>query len=368
MTMALTAAFDNAEAQICMTLAAIAYSSENDPSGIQVAIQDNLANSDFATKGNWKLAWGPGLAEDDENLVYVAQDTTQPASYAVVVRGTDWCFPVNFVEDFDVFHQSHPGFGPAGVLVSNGALDGLTDITGAVSGGTTFIEFLENQYNAGGFDTFDVFVTGHSLGGCLASITFPWLVGKATSTWSSSDLLNVKAYTFAAPTAGNSGFASYVTGLANGGPYYYWSVVNPRDLPPYCWANMIEVLPGEVVVPMKVGVGLLELFSLMAVVLTALARAKVSYEQPGSTNRYVLTNNLDFSSNCGPPPVTTAGQYFCWVGEEHKTDNYLQLLGAPQTGIAYNPTCPALVAPPGEDAAEAQPIADQMLALWKERH
>src|SRR5689334_2807952 len=115
--MSLTSAYENSEAQVCMTLASIAYSSENEPSQIRQTIIDNLANTSFATGGNWQLVW-LGLTSDNENLAYVAQNTTQPAQYAVAIRGTDWCFLVNFKEDFTIFSQSSPGFGPSGTLVA----------------------------------------------------------------------------------------------------------------------------------------------------------------------------------------------------------------------------------------------------------
>jgi len=368
--MALTAAYDNNEAQVCMTLAAIAYSGENVPTSIQQAITTNLANTAFATGGNWKLVW-LGLTSNNENFAYVAQNTTQPAQYAIAIRGTDWCFPTNLQEDFSIFTQSAPGFGPSGALAADGAINGLTDITtvssAPIAGGNavTLGQYLQNQYNAGGFTTFDVFVTGHSLGGCLASITFPWLVNEAANWNGGGKSLNAKAYTFAAPSAGNADFASYVTGLSKSGPYYYWSVVNPRDLAPQAWSNLINVIPQGIVVRVGLKLGL-ELILLISAVITELQQKNVTYVQPGSANQHVLTNDLDFSSTCGTAPVTTFGNYFCWVGKEHGGDTYLTLLGATPTNITNANDCPAPTPPTVTAAAEADPVVQQQLAQLKQ--
>ncbi len=364
--MAFTSGYDNSEAQVCMTLATIAYSSENVPSQIQATIQTNLANTNFATAGNWELVW-LGVADNNQNLIYVAQNTTQPAQYAIAIRGTDWCFPVNFKEDFTVTSQSAPGFGPSDLLVSNGALDGLNEINSVTSapiaGGSavTFLQYLQNQYAAGGFDSFDVYVTGHSLGGCLASITFPWLV----ETWNGATSLNVKAYTFAAPTAGNAAFASYATSLSASGPYYYWAVANPRDLAPQAWSNLANVIPQGIVVSVTFKLAL-ELIFLISAFLTKLQNAGVSYAQPGAANTYSPTNDLDFSPSCGTPRVSTMTDYFCWVGSEHAGDTYLTLLGATPTGITNVMNCP----PPSSAGLEGSPspVAQQQIDQWKQNN
>jgi hypothetical protein len=362
--MSFTSAYDNTEAQVCMTLASIAYSSENDPSDIRQTIVDNLANTSFATDGDWQLVW-LGLTSDNENLAYVAQDTTQPARYAVAIRGTDWCFLVNFIEDFTIFSQSYPGFGPSDLLVADGTLDGLNDVTTVADSesGLTLLQYLQQQYNAGGFSTFDLFVTGHSLGGCLASITFPWLVNNVSgANW------NLKAYTFAAPTAGNAAFADYVTSFGATQPYYYWSVVNPRDLAPYAWNSddLASVVPDSKVVDVTFLLAV-ELIALISAVIVAEQDNNVSYQQPGGANQFVLTNDLDFSSSCGTPPVSSFDDFKCWVGSEHAGDTYLTLLGATPTNIYYIPDCPATTATPSA-AMETTPVAQQQIARWKQNH
>jgi len=370
--MAFTAAYDNTEAQVCMTLSSIAYASENVPSKIKQAIIDNLANKSFATGGRWRLAWGPGLTKGNENLVYVAQDTTQPARYAVVIRGTDLCFLVNLTQDGDIFTQVPPGFGPTnqGILISEGAFDGLQDITSVTAqpaaGGAavTFLQFLQSQFDKGGFDTFDIFVTGHSLGGNLASVTFPWIIAH----WIGLPKMDLKVYTFAAPTAGNAAFASYVTSLSSGGaPFYYWAVANTRDLAPYAWGNLLDAALNDRIVRPVLSVGITVL-SAVVFLNNELQSHKVSYQQPGAANTYNPPNNLDFSKTCGAPPVPTFTGFGCWVASEHATDTYLTLLGATPTNIAYTPDCPPAVAVVAEAAVgAADPRTQELIAQYKAR-
>src|ERR1051325_1626273 len=151
--MAFSAPYDNSEAQLCMTLAAIAYSSENAPGEIQATIIDNLA----AFLSDWELVWGPGLTTGNQNLVYLAQDTTQPARYAVCIRGTDACFLSNLQADAGVNTQQPLPFGPQdqGIAIDSGSLAGLNDLTtltaqpvvNGVSTGDplTLALYLENQ-------------------------------------------------------------------------------------------------------------------------------------------------------------------------------------------------------------------------------
>lgn len=365
--MAFDATYDNSEAQLCMTLAAIAYSSENVPADIQATIIANLAQ--FLPE--WQLVWGPGLTSDNQNLIYVAQNTATPTQFAVSIRGTDACFLSNLQEDAGINNQVALPFGPQnqGILIDSGSLGGLNDITqvtaspvvGGKSTGSaiTVGAFLQQQLaNVASGSTMDVFVTGHSLGGCLASVTMPWLA-ETSSSWTNASALNVKAYTFAAPTAGNAAFASWVDSLP--APYFMWRVVNPNDLAPHAWADLADVIPNGSVV--RVGFKLaLELIGAISVVLTDLQEHNASYAQP--SNAHVLTNNLDFSTSCGAP-VTTTSQFFCWVGNEHSGNTYLTLLGATPTNITNDPNCPAFT--PGGGGTD-NAFAQAQIAAWKKNN
>jgi hypothetical protein len=367
--MAFDAPYDNSEAQLCMTLAAIAYSSENVPGEIQATIIANLKQ--FLP--DWELVWGPGLTSDNQNLIYLAQDTTQPARYAVCIRGTDICFLSNLQEDAGVNTQVALPFGPQdqGIAIDSGSLAGLNDLTTltaqAVVNGVsigdpgTLALYLENQVaNVSSGDTCDVFVTGHSLGGCLASVAMPWLVETSTG-WTNASALNVKAYTFAAPTAGNAAFASWVDSFA--APYFMWRVVNPRDLAPYAWGDLNSVIPLGQVVDVAPKLAILELIPAVSLIEADLEKHEVSYTQP--SNAFTLANNLDFSASCGGARAATAQEFFCWVGNEHSGNTYLTLLGGTPTNITNDPNCPAFT-PPGGGTDNS--FAQAQIAAWKKNH
>jgi hypothetical protein len=171
----------------------------------------------------WSVVWGPGLTDDRSNVMYVAGNIVTN-QLAVVIRGTDPYFWLDWVEDFAsllplvpfpfLLEPHEPGIEVAiGTLLG---LEVLSELTGVGqienSEPVTLLTFLQEQLNEP-----DIFVTGHSLGACLASVTAAWL---ATMFLSAA---RFKVYTFAAPSAGNGAFAGYY---------------NTLDAIPSAWASL----------------------------------------------------------------------------------------------------------------------------------
>ena len=192
------------------TLSNIAYTDEaNDGSDRQKRdIISNLANTTIGAQGPWSLIWGP--ATNGGNLVYVAENSARNR-YAVAIRGTvtssSWAMFDNIAEDADVFSQDHWRYphSTRGLKIAAGfntALENIIAMTDPVTD-WSLLDFLRKTLNA---SNKDVVVTGHSLGGALATVVSMWL-GDQLSKGGGPSLFRLTPYTFAAPTAGNQAFA-----------------------------------------------------------------------------------------------------------------------------------------------------------------
>jgi len=143
-------------------------------------------------------------------------------------------FIANWFDDFDALAQV-PWLYPqtvSGAVVSSGMNDALALLMGATDPVTdlTLIDYLRAALagaNAG------LMVTGHSLGGALASLVAPWLYDQLPKTGTVTGV-PITPYTFAAPTAGNLVFAQYYDGLFPGA----YRCVNTQDIVPMGYANI----------------------------------------------------------------------------------------------------------------------------------
>jgi hypothetical protein len=237
------------EAQLLLTLAASAYVDEKplpkEPAQAQASrmrkdIDMSLAQSAYS---GWQVAWGPGLTSDRGNMMYVAGNQTTN-QYAVSIRGTDWSFLVDWIEDLASLLPLVPfttvvpaaATGIQGIKIAAGTQYGLEELIGmtdSASGGAPqpdVITFLKGLPPGA-----SIFVTGHSLGACLASIMAARLAYELGGSGS------LKVYTFAAPTAGNGAFADYYNRLftdAASGVSTAYRIYNTLDAVPNGWATL----------------------------------------------------------------------------------------------------------------------------------
>lgn len=245
--MAFAVGYSLDEAQLLLTLSADAYVDETPLPNETVQQQAARMRRDINTAlsqsaySDWQVAWGPGLTDDRSNMLYVAGNTVAN-QYAVVVRGTDWSFWLDWVEDFASllplvlfpfqlapFDQNRKV--AAGTLLG---LEVLREVTGVGqitnSQPVTLQTFLqENLTDA------DVYVTGHSLGACLASVTAAWLASVFLGA------SRLKVYTYAAPSAGNAAFASYYNTLFTDPTTKKstaYRLYNTLDAVPNAWASL----------------------------------------------------------------------------------------------------------------------------------
>lgn len=329
------------EAREGITLSAIAYQSEDgDYDTIKAAITSALASS-TVLDGHLTLVW-LGISLDRANLLYVAQDDREASRYALVARGTDWNFLTDWVDDFDVLHtHDWPSANPPNpsILLAQGSWDGLQALLTMTSQflavpsqpGAMTLTGLLNQISVGATGGLDLFVTGHSLGGALATILGLYLADTVGNWGGAAASVSLKSYTFASPTTGNQAYADYYNGrlgLANIS-WQAFRVFNERDMVPFAYADVEGIADSGISFSPILYV---EVATMAAIIQTILNEKGVSYVQVGSGNP--LSNNPCKTGQppC-PNPATTLDDFACWVGYEHSSQTYASLLGAPAEGL-----------------------------------
>ncbi len=301
--------------QIAMTLSEIAYS---DPK----YITRQLAYPKYATHGGWQLAW---LGLTAGNLMYVAFNGK---IWAVVIRGSetdpltrafwiDW-----FEQDLTALHQVPLPFGDqAGAMISWGTKQGFDDLLSMRDAftGKSLVEFLRDVQLV---ET-NLWVTGHSLGGCLASVMAPYLYETLCKPKKRppSCILPV---TFAAPTAGNGAFASWFDRLFPNGRRWW----NSLDAIPHAWSlDGIDWILNS----FQGGPKLWEdpaLYSLVDGTWWILYEGSYDYVHPNGDGR-----RLDGK-------ITDRWLWALEAGDQHSGEGYLHLLDAPEIIFPYPPSAP----------------------------
>lgn len=279
----------------------------------------------IVTNGYWRCVWGPATDSEGGNLAYVAAyydaPTNLPVFAAVVVRGTDvyvndWGIVEQIWEDLDVTSQSPMPWAPNNpARLANGSIDGLNKIARMTSNGVGLIDFLASFLSNPANQNPVLVVTGHSLGGCLASIVAPW--AKTLLAMRGINAPTVPC-TFAGPTAGDAAFANYFASSFSYSLRYY----NSLDVVPRAWADLsgIETIYDAygLTIPDAAWAAVLGFRAAMDV-------AGVSYAQPKPNSPL----NGVFSINLS------------WYDElalQHHTTTYMSLLGGTSiSGIAAPP-------------------------------
>ena len=96
-----TSSYDTATAELAMTLSTLAYVDENRTATQQQMIGEINAALDEAGYPSWRVVWGPALNADRSNLLYAARNS-QTGQLAVSIRGSDFSFWLNWIEDLAV--------------------------------------------------------------------------------------------------------------------------------------------------------------------------------------------------------------------------------------------------------------------------
>ena len=221
---------DNATVEFAMTLSTLAYVDENRTATQQQMINEINAGLEQAGYEGWQVVWGPALNVDRSNLAYAAGNG-QTGQLAISIRGSDFSFWLNWIEDLAGVRQV-----PYDQFVSNasgqiafGTAIGLRQVLGMRDGTTSLETFLTAAPEGT-----PVLLTGHSLGGCLASAFAP-----CVANWMSR-AASISVYTIAAPSPGNADFADYYNALFTdpSGHSTAFRFFNSLDVVPNAWASL----------------------------------------------------------------------------------------------------------------------------------
>jgi len=227
--------YDPATAELAMTLSTLAYVDENRTATQQEMISEINAGLEEAGYKSWQVAWGPALNADRSNLAYAARNT-ETGQLAVSIRGSDFSFWLNWIQDLAVltllpYDQFVPNASNT-AQIARGTAIGLRNVL-RMQDGTESLEIFLTAAPEGTA----ILITGHSLGGCLASALAP-----CVANWvGSASALSV--YTIAAPSPGNAEFANYYNTLFTdqSGHSTAFRFFNSLDVVPNAWASLATV-------------------------------------------------------------------------------------------------------------------------------
>jgi hypothetical protein len=323
--------YSTAEAQLLITLSGFAYLDSDPLPGETVAAQETRMRQDIdaalasSNYPSWRVVWGPGLSGDRANMLYVAGGPVgEPL--AVAVRGTDWSFWLNWLENFASllplvpFTSVVPPVPSGNPQIAAGTNVGLQLLLGTEASTLDGNQVDLTTFLRGAGDQAEIFVTGHSLGGCLASVLAPSLAQQLGTA------KNFKVYTFAAPSAGNQDFASYYNRLFTdaAAASTAYRVFNDLDIVPESWATLPAIAAKYRPAPPCPD-------SLKRVIDRAVNAVGSAYEQVGSAHHgsaVLLRGQVEAPTAHDLSPDPAAALFFQEVDQQHATETYMQLLSA----------------------------------------
>ncbi|QJB31809.1 lipase family protein [Chitinophaga oryzae] len=288
------------DAQTCIILASMAYATM--PSDVPLLMS---AASQQYPGWNWEALW---CAQYNGNLAFLALDETSNR-VAISVRGTVMD-PWDFWEDFDVFNTVPWGDG----YVAQGAFDGLLNLLKATdSNGLTLFDALQFQLRS--IQPPQLLVTGHSLGGALASILAMQLKDAVPPS------INWAIYTFASPTVGDSNFQQLYNDTFTG-PSCAYRYYNTSDLIPCAYESLASVIGDNIPVA-------------TSFIAHAILEAATKFIDDKLQNDGLSYVQVGTAVPLGPPPpapnekipASSFSELRAWTAYEHSHITYLSLLG-----------------------------------------
>ncbi|WP_143310080.1 lipase family protein [Chitinophaga vietnamensis] len=296
--------YQQEDARICMTLSGMAYA------GSKKDLRKLLKDNSYATQGLWDLCW---YGAQNENLLFVARQK-KTGQLAIVIRGTVWKDLKNVFEDLDVLHTVNW----MGGYISQGIYTGLQNLIHLEGeDGSTLLNYIL-QYLAD-VNPPQIFITGHSLGGALASVFALHL--KTSIVYPA----NWSVYTFASPSVGDQGFVSYYNNEFSDGISSAYRIYNNCDLVPCAFASLEYALQQGIPVASE-GIAYDVIKGVINGAQQQLNERGLQYMQVSTP--VVLNNVGDIPAYLPPPPIWWPPHIGNWLAYQHGHQTYLELLGA----------------------------------------
>lgn len=324
-----------AERQTAITLAYLAYAGETlkqplpgDHSidqSIEKIINYTLPKlsvlQNAQQQANWRVVWGPVSytfkhTKLQDNMMYVVQCISNPAEYAVAIRGTNGTAIWDWVEeDFRVLEKKRwplptgktvlgtPKISKATDIGLDALLYKMTPAAGIPGAGLSLQQFLSTITN----DAVNVTFTGHSLAGALCEAAGLWFKQSQSipEHWDPQGNATVKVVSFAGATAGDSDFARYFNQTMGTACE---RIHNMNDVVPHGWEkSTLKQLPN---LYSSQGIELSEQLKIALDIVTALVH---DYQQ--------VNTPVGFTWPLDPQQTTYMGQ----AGVQHR-DSYIGAL------------------------------------------
>ncbi|NHB86402.1 lipase family protein [Photorhabdus tasmaniensis] len=204
-----------------------------------VIVSENIKKSlesSKATANKFSIVWGPAvfradsldfdkkksvIDKKDDHVLFIVKNLTTPNDYRIVIRGSwsdvNWCIEnlkVGITENWSIWDSK----APEGAKISKGTHIALDYVINQIKSnnipgyGESLIDAIDKIALEEGIQ--NITLTGHSLGGLLASTIGLYLKRRYIDKGNNNIRIHVSS--FAAPTAGNDIFASYSESIFNG--------------------------------------------------------------------------------------------------------------------------------------------------------
>ena len=297
-----------------MTLAALAYAADTKDkkpdhyppmSVVKARITAQLNSNEFKAGDTWSVIWGPVQTPLTDNLVYVAQNSTDGA-LAVCLRGTSTEF-LSRLEDLPTGQTPFPPGNTSAAKVSVEFHEALSEMLHATdpATGTTLQAGLAGEAKQGG----TVYVNGHSQGAALV----PMMMFALKDGWNKIPGIaaTFQGFAFAPPTSGSPGFAALVNTSLD-----CWFVINPLDIVPLGYDAIANMTKDNIPGPVPGG---WEGYAIDKLVKYAnhIALKAGAWAQPA---RQAHTQKVPLDQM----------HFFDQIGGQHSHNSYLYLLNSPQ--------------------------------------